>query len=107
MSAVLRLCTSCDGADIAALQAAVDAAGLRAQVEPQSCMNACANPVSLALQGTGRATYFFAGVDPVTDRADIIATLRTYLEAPGGWIEDATACGRLRFCLQGRVPALD
>lgn len=107
MSVVIRLCVTCDGADIAGLQVAVEAAGLDARVEPQDCMNACAKPVSLAVQGAGRATYFFAEVDPVADRADILATLRAYLDAPGGWIEDARVCGRLRYCLQGRVPALD
>ncbi len=106
MSAVLRLCVSCDGADVSALQVALDAAGLDIKVMPQDCMNACATPVSLALQDVGRATNFFAGVDPVADQADIVTTARAYLDAPGGWIDDATVCGRLRFCLVGRVPPL-
>lgn len=69
-------------------------------------MNGCSEPVSLALQGTGRATYFFGGVDPQSDVQDIVATIHAYLAADRGWIEDATSCGRLRFCLKGRVPAL-
>lgn len=69
-------------------------------------MNGCARPVSLALQSPERATYFFGGVDLEADVADIVATLRAYLDAPKGWIEDARPCGRLRFCLVGRVPAL-
>lgn len=60
----------------------------------------------MALQSTGRATCFFAGVDPQADVADIVSTIRAYLDAPKGWIEDARPCGRLRFCLVGRVPAL-
>lgn len=107
---VLHLCETCDPAGFArardGLQDALEAAGLNGQVRAQACMNACADPVSLALQGTGRATYFFAGIDPVTDRADIVATVAAYLRSPGGWIEDATACGRLRHCLKGRVPGL-
>lgn len=107
---VLHLCETCNSEGFAqarhGLQAALDAAGLHTDVHGQRCMNACADPVSLALQAKARATYFFAGVDPVADRADIVATVALYLRSPGGWIEDATACGRLRHCLRGRVPAL-
>ena len=108
--AALYLCSSCDVAGFAQtrveLQAALDAADLKTDVHAQPCMNACAEPVSLALQSTGRATYFFAGLNPAADQEDIVATVSAYLKSPGGWIEDATACGRLRHCLKGRVPAL-
>ena len=107
---VVHLCETCDPAGFAeareGLQQALDAAHVQARVIAQPCMNACADPVSLALQGEGRATYFFAGIDPVTNRDDIVATVAIYLNSPNGWIEDATACGRLRHCLKGRVPAL-
>ncbi|MFZ5964701.1 DUF1636 family protein [Thalassococcus sp. BH17M4-6] len=107
---ILRLCESCqpDRSAVAPLQVAIDAAGLDVPVRvvAQTCMNGCARPVSLAIQGRGRATCFFNGVDPVKDRDDIVATLRCYLQSPKGWIEDARPCGRLRLCLVGRVPAL-
>ncbi|WP_298855080.1 DUF1636 family protein [uncultured Paracoccus sp.] len=104
----LHICQSCGGADWSRLYAALDAAGLagRVHVHAQDCMNGCARPVSVALQSPGRATCFFVGVDPDGDAADIVATLRAYLAAPAGWIEDARSCGRLRLCLMGRVPAL-
>lgn len=91
-----------------ALKAAIEDAGLAAAVElaEQSCFNACEAPTALSLQGPGRATYFFTGVKPLQDVGDILATLRLYLAAPDGWIEDARPCGRLRHCLAGRVPAL-
>lgn len=108
--AILHLCSSCNVAEFAGaregLQMALDTAGLQADVVAQPCMNACAEPVSLALQSNGRATYFFTGINPVADREDIVATVDAYLKSPAGWIEDATACGRLRHCLKGRVPAL-
>lgn len=108
--AVLRVCSACDAEGFAGardgLQTALEAAGLSARVIAQDCMNACGAPVSLALQGEGRATYFFAGVDPVEDCADVVETVRLFLASPDGWIEDARGCGRLRHCLQGRVPAL-
>lgn len=104
----LQICQGCGAGDVAPLEQAIDAAGLAGQVSvvTQPCMNGCARPTSLALQGQGRATCFFAGVDPVAHRDDIVATVRAYLAAPGGWIENARQCGRLRFCLVGRVPAL-
>ena len=108
--AVVRLCATCapqTASDArAALQDALDAAGLPATVMAQACFNACAAPVSLSLQAQGFATYFFAGVDPMAHRDDIVATVELYLSSPQGWIEDARPCGQLRLCLSGRVPAL-
>lgn len=108
--AALHLCANCEGAPDRdgreALAAALGAEGLPVALVPTPCLNACGAPVTLALQGAGRATYLFNGVDPEADRADILATVRLYLESPGGWIGDARPCGRLRHCLLGRVPAL-
>ena len=103
---VVHLCSTCEGGGRAALAEALAASGLPVQLRDHACFNACAAPSSLSLQGPGRATYFFTGVDPVADQADIVATVQAYLEAPAVWIEDARPCGRLRDCLTGRVPAL-
>ncbi|SEL89006.1 Protein of unknown function [Roseivivax marinus] len=106
MTARLHLCASCEGSDLPALRAALEVSGLDVALRSERCLNGCAAPVSMALQAPGRATYFFAGIDPAGDAADIVATVRLYLTAPAGWIEDARGCGRVRFCLKGRVPAL-
>lgn len=108
----LRLCSSCRperaGADMAALYAALAASALASDVSlvAQSCFNACGRPVVMSLQAANAATCLFGGVDPVQDASDILATLRAYLDADAGWIEDAQRCGRLRLCLLGRVPAM-
>jgi len=107
----LLLCTTCEGsnpADNHAIRQELERQGLTGQVRLSevACMGACENPVSLGLQGAGRASYVFAGVHPKQDAADIAATCRTYLDAPAGWIEDARPCGRLRDCLRARLPAL-
>lgn len=110
---VVRLCVTCTpaagGADIDRLRESLARAGLAGAVRiaGQSCLGACAEPVALSLQGWGRATYLFSGIRPAEDLADIEATVRLYLDSPAGWIEDARGCGRLRFCLRGRVPALE
>ncbi len=110
---LLWLCATClseaDKSRSIQLARAIVDAGLsdRVEVVAQDCMNACANPIALSLQGVGRATYFFAGVDLQRDIADILTTLKAYLADVNGWIGDARSCGRLRYCLVGRVPALD
>ena len=104
----IQICRSCSHQDLSILHAVIADGGLAAPVliSDQDCMNGCARPVSLALQSRGRATCFFGGVDLQADAADIVETVRAYHAAPKGWIEDARRCGRLRFCLVGRVPAL-
>lgn len=109
----LRLCTTCSGtrdrsAERLAIEAALQEAGLRELVElsEHACFSACAQPVSISLQGEGRASYVFAGLSLIEDAKDIAATCQTYLDSTGGWIEDARPCGRLRLCLRARIPAL-
>lgn len=105
----LTLCTTCHpdatAENLRSLRAALDAEGLVVQVRGQDCLNLCGEPLAMALQGDGRATCLFAGVDLPADTADVLATIRAYAKAPAGWIEDARPCGRLRHCLKGRVRA--
>jgi predicted metal-binding protein len=75
------------------------------KVETFECMSACANPNAISFRAAGKAAYLFSGVDPENDQQDILAFARMYLAAKDGWIEDARPCGRLRFCLLGRIPA--
>lgn len=108
--ATLTLCELCAPetaeAQLAGLQAALADAGLDVAVRGQACLNSCAKPQALALQGVGRASYVFHDIAPDDDMADILGTVRAYLAAEGGWIADATACGRLRLCLRARLAAL-
>ncbi len=109
------VCATCDpeqggeGGErfLSSLREALSRDGLGDVVELASvdCMGACAEPMALALQGEGRASYLFSGVS-LQYVVDILATCREYLAAPGGWIVDARPCGRLRLCLRGRIPAL-
>ena len=86
------------------LSAAVAYIGLDIDVMTTSCLNMCDTPLSFALQGPQKATYLFTGADPETDTQDMLGLLRLYADAPDGWITEAQAAGRLRLCLQGRVP---
>ena len=66
-----------------------------------------ANPTAISFRAKGKAAYLFSGIDPATDHDDILAFADLYQAADDGWIEDARPCGRLRFCLIGRIPAQD
>ena len=102
MTPILHLCATCrPGTDTTTLRTAL---GGTAELRLHDCLNVCGQPAALSLQGNGMA-YLFAGIDPVTDAADIAATVRTYAASPGGTITDARPCGRLRHCLIGRLPA--
>ena len=69
------------------------------------CLNACGTPLALAVTGEGKATYLFAGVDPEAQAEEVATFAALYRDAPRGEIADARACGDLRFCLKGRIPA--
>ncbi|WP_174822784.1 DUF1636 family protein [Ruegeria lacuscaerulensis] len=109
----LLICNSCSGtrnreAERQAVQAALIRAGLDDQVTvaDHACFSSCTEPTALALQSAGRASYVFSGINVVADANDIAATCKAFLNSPGGWIEDARPCGRLRMCLRARIPAL-
>jgi predicted metal-binding protein len=104
MTKRIVICRSCEGPGEAL------AAQLRDQLEGweivlHDCLSACAEPVSMAVQATGKATYVFAGLSDA-DAPDILNFAQIFDEAADGWIADARAAGRLRFCLKSRVPAL-
>ena len=69
-------------------------------------MGACAEPLALAFQADGKASYLFSNVDPVADLEDVLAFARLFGASDDGWIEDARPAGRLRFCLRARIPGL-
>ena len=89
-----------------ALRKAAQDCGLEVEIVTCSCLNMCQSPVAFALQGAQKATYLFSGADPAQDTQDMLGLLKLYADAPEGWITEAEAAGRLRLCLQGRVPRL-
>ena len=95
------------GADWAvALTKAAQDCGLQVEFVTCSCLNMCQSPVAFALQGAHKATYLFSGAEPAQDTQDMLDLVKLYADAPEGWITEAEAAGRLRLCLQGRVPRL-
>ena len=74
-------------------------------VKASECMNMCDAPNSISFRAEGKAAYLFSSIDLQKDKLDILAFAKLYSQSNDGWIEDATPCGRLRFCLVGRIPA--
>lgn len=101
----LRVCTTCAGGSLAICDRIIRDAGLtsRVTVLGQECLNRCQKPLAIAIQGSESATYVFDGLDLEKDAPDLVETLLAYLDTPGGWIEDARRCGRLRHRLCARV----
>ncbi len=104
MNKRLTICGLCDGPG-AALVDAVRPNLPDWDVVIHDCLSVCAEPVSVAAQADGKATYVFAGVTD-GDADDVLAFAKLYDATADGWIEDARPLGRLRFCLKTRVPAL-
>lgn len=75
------------------------------EVAEMANLGGCSDPVGIAFQGLGRASYVFSGLVVASDITDIVAFCRAYLAADKGWIVDARPLGRLRHCLRARVPA--
>ncbi len=89
--------------EIRALLARAEMTGFT--VETVACLNACADPTALSFRAAGKWAYLFSNVDPTRDGADVVAFARLYRDSTDGEITDARACGRLRHCLRGRIPA--
>lgn len=93
-------------AELRQLFANSDDGAIRAiSIETVECMSMCDTPTSLSFRATDKAAYLFSGIDPSLDHDDILAFAKLYTASGDGWIEDARSCGRLRFCLTGRIPA--
>ncbi|MCB1342437.1 MAG: DUF1636 family protein [Pseudooceanicola sp.] len=97
--------TSTATEECARARAALNAAGIAAQVAEFACLGGCDTPVSIGIQSEGRASYVFSDLGPDWPEGDLAAFCRLYLDAPNGWIEDARPAGQLRFHLRARLPA--
>ena len=111
----LQICRSClpvahksipDDYDCKNLQAALQKAGLSANIISSPCLGVCTSPVSLTLQSPNRTTYVFKNVNIKKDQADLIETCKLYLASDNGWIEDAKGCGSFRHLLHAKIPPI-
>ena len=112
----LLVCATCerdDGVtarqDCATLRGALKCAGFSEQIEVEAtpCLGGCVDAVNISLQGEGRGTYVFDGLDIKTSEVEIVKLCQMFLELKNGWIEDARPLGELRNRLRARIPTMD
>ena len=112
----LLVCATCERAigttarhDCATLRGALKLAGLSDQIEVEAtpCLGGCVLPVNISLQGEGRGSYVFDGLDIKSSEAEIIKLCEMYLTLDKGWINDARPLGELRNRLRARIPSHD
>lgn len=112
----LLVCATCERVedhtarqDCAVLRGALKQAGLSdaIEVDAVSCLGGCVAPVNISLQGQGRATYVFDGLDVKDAQSDIVTLSQMFLALDKGWIEDARPLGDLRNHLRARVPPFE
>jgi predicted metal-binding protein len=112
----LLVCATCERAagetarhDCAVLRRALKRIGLDDQIEVEAtpCLGGCVEAVNISLQGQGRGSYVFDGLDIKASEMEIIKLCQMYLELDRGWIEDARPLGELRNRLRARIPAMD
>jgi predicted metal-binding protein len=112
----LLVCATCERQsdvtvrqDCANLRVALELAGLSEQIEVVAtpCLGGCVDTVNIALQGEGRGTYVFDGLEIKESEAEIVKLCQMFLELKNGWIEDARPLGELRNRLRARIPTMN
>jgi len=112
----LLVCATCEREeghtarhDCAVLRGALKNAGLSKEIEVEAtaCLGGCVLPVNISLQGEGRGTYVFDGLDVKASEDEIVTLCQMYLDLNKGWIEDARPLGDLRNRLRARIPTMD
>ena len=72
-------------------------------VEPGVCMGACEEPVAVAVQSPGRATYVFASLSDEAAVDSLVAFLALYRSRPNGMSREAERPAGLRGRLRARI----
>lgn len=102
----VTLCRTCRDADPGlqgAVAAAIQDAGLTADLNGVDCMSGCKRPQTIAIRQTGKTAYLF-GEFTRDDIPGLITFLKLYRDSPDGNLEDARPLGALRMKAIARIP---
>ncbi len=102
----VTLCASCDlgrSGFAGPLRAALDAAGLKAQVATTDCLSGCARASTCAFRSPGKTAYLFGDLG-LGDLPDLVAFARHYAASADGNLPDARVLGDLRMKALARIP---
>ncbi|MFW8594914.1 DUF1636 family protein [Cribrihabitans neustonicus] len=103
----ITLCRTCRDAApelLPQLAAALQEAGLAADLAEADCMSGCRRPQTLAVRQSGKTAYLFGGIS-AADLPDLMTFLRLYAGSLDGDFADARPLGALRFKALARIPA--
>lgn len=102
----VTLCRTCRDADPGlpgAVAAAIEQAGLQAELNGVDCMSGCRRPQTIAIRQAGKTAYLF-GEFTRDDIPGLITFLRLYRDSPDGNLADARPLGALRMKAIARIP---
>lgn len=103
---IVTLCNQCalgqtDFAGV--LRAALNGAGVIAEVRTTDCMSGCTRPSTCAFRSPGKTAYLFGDI-AADDLAHLVTFARTYAASPDGNLADARVLGVLRTKAIARIP---
>lgn len=102
----ITLCTSCPlgrSGFATPLGAALDQAGIAAQIATVDCMSGCTRASTLAFRAPGKTAYLFGDLTEA-DLPDLLTFARLYAASPDGTLSDARPLGALRRKAIARIP---
>lgn len=104
---IVTLCHSCalgQSGFADTLRAALDGAGVVADVRTTDCMSGCTRPSTCAARATGKTAYLFGDLT-ADDLPDLLTFALHYAASPDGNLADARVLGGLRMKAIARIPA--
>lgn len=68
------------------------------------CLCICEQPCAIAYVGTGKPTYLFTHLDPITCAADLLTAAELYLDSTDGMVPAFKLPPDLQPCRTARIP---
>ncbi len=103
----ILICTACKGVDAAnKLRAALaERVSKRFALRAVACMAGCERPISVGLQGSGKAQYLFGEIEAEADIKAIAVFAQPFLASEAGWGKASERPERLYAKILTRLPA--
>ena len=103
---IITVCHSCalgQSGFAEPLRAAMDSAGVTAEIRTTDCMSGCTRPSTCAFRAPGKTAYLFGDLT-ADDLPDLVTFARHYAASADGTLADARVLGALRMKAIARIP---